>query len=159
MKSGSASKYPTLTVDEICDLKIPADKNCILFLWVTVPLLDEGFRVLKAWGFKYKTMLTWRKVMSLGLGYWFRGQTEHVLVATKGTIKALRYQKGNVIESKPGKHSRKPEEFWGLVESSLQDKGLDNRLEIFSRQEREGWDSMGNEIDGMDIRDVLKSKT
>jgi len=155
MKSGAESKYPTLTVDEICKLKIPADKNCILFLWVTVPLLDEGFKVLQAWGFKYKTMITWRKVMSLGLGYWFRGQTEHVLVAIKGNVKALRHQAPNFIQAKARKHSEKPEEFWELIEAALSGKGLDTRLEMFSRNPREGWDAVGYDVDGQDIRSLM----
>lgn len=156
MKSGASAKYPTLTVDEICKLKIPHDKDCILFLWVTVPLLDEGFKVLSAWGFKYKTMITWHKIMSLGLGYWFRGQTEHALVAVRGKVKALRHQKGNIIQAKARKHSQKPDEFWELIEPALEGKGLDQRLEMFARQDRDGWDVMGNEIDGVDIREILK---
>lgn len=157
MKSGANAKYETLTVDEVCALNIPADKNCILFLWITTPLMDEGFKVLKAWGFKYKTMITWRKTASLGLGYWFRGQTEHVLVAIKGNVKALRHQAPNFIEAKARKHSEKPEEFWELIEAALSGKELDARLEMFSRNPREGWDAVGYDVDGQDIRSLMNS--
>ncbi len=58
MKSGAVSKYPTMSLEDICDMSIPSDKNAVLFLWATVPLLPEAFTVMNAWGFKYKTMIT-----------------------------------------------------------------------------------------------------
>src|SRR5690349_18054715 len=92
MKSGSESKYPTMTLDELKEMNIPADKNSVLFLWATVPLLPEAFEVMKAWGFKYKTMITWRKIESNGMGFWWRGQTEHLLFRVRGNVKAFRMQ-------------------------------------------------------------------
>jgi len=110
MTSGSESQYKeTMTTDEICSMPIPkiTEKNSVLFLWATVPLLPDAFKVMEAWGFKYKTMLTWRKVMSLGMGFWFRGQTEHILFGVKGKVKAFRFQKSNFYQCKAGKHSQK----------------------------------------------------
>ena len=52
-KLGGAEKhYPTMTIEEICNLPIPAEKNSVLFLWVTSPMLEGCFKVIKAWGFK-----------------------------------------------------------------------------------------------------------
>ena len=58
--SGAEAKYPTMSVDEISALPIKdiASKNSVLFVWATVPLMPEAFQVMKAWGYKYKTLLS-----------------------------------------------------------------------------------------------------
>ena len=149
MKSGAEAHYPTMSIQEICDMPIKelADRDCVLFLWVTVPLLPECFAILDSWGFKYKTMLTWRKIMSLGLGFWFRGQTEHILVCTKGKVKAFRLQECNFIQCKSQKHSKKPEEFRELIERATAKMPERNKLELFARSETDGWDVFGNEVE------------
>lgn len=154
MKSGAEAKYKTLPLDEICNLNIKsiADKNCVLFLWATVPLLPEAFETMKAWGFKYKTTIFWRKIRSLGLGFWFRGQVEVLLLGIRGKVKAFRIQKANFIQTKSLKHSHKPKEFRELIEMC----GLKPRIELFATEKVEGWDAIGYEIDGKDIRDILK---
>lgn len=144
MISGAASKYSTMTLDEIVNLNVPSDKNSVLYLWATVPLLPEAFMVMKAWGFQYKTALTWRKIMSLGMGFWYRGQCEHLLFGVKGKIKAFRIQEANFIQCKAGKHSEKPIEFRQLIERST--PHLINKLELFAREENAGWDVYGNQV-------------
>ena len=144
--NGAALHYDVMSCQEICNLPIHSisDKNCVLFLWATVPLMPEAFKVMEAWGFKYKTMLTWRKVNSLGLGFWFRGQTEHLLIGTKGEVKCFHSQKPNVIQSKVQKHSEKPRQFRALVEEVT--KGIGPKIELFARERIEGWDSWGNQL-------------
>lgn len=146
MSSGALSHYPTLSVEEICNLPIPeiTDKNAVLFLWATVPLLPEAFQVMNAWGFNYKTMVTWRKVMSLGMGFWFRGQTEHLLLGVKGKVKAFRLQEPNFIQAKVLKHSEKPHEFRQLIERAT--PAFPAKIELFARQKHPGWHSWGNEV-------------
>lgn len=137
--------YPKMTTDDICQLRVAeiADKNSALFLWSTVPMIEDGFKVLSAWGYKYKTMLFWRKVMSWGMGFWYRGQVEILLLGTRGTLKAFHIQRANIIQAKVRKHSQKPDEFYELIEMA----GLEPRIELFARQKREGWDAWGNEVD------------
>ena len=144
MISGAEAKYPTMTVEEICALDIPAEKDAVLFLWATVPLLPEAFKVMEAWGFKYKTMLTWRKIMSLGMGYWYRGQCEHLLFGVRGKVKAFRVQKANFIQSKAGKHSEKPDEVRKRIVEMFGDELP--KVELFARQNHIGWDAWGNEV-------------
>ena len=148
MNSGSAAKYATLSIDEICSLKVKeiCDTKCVLFLWATVPLLPDALKVLDAWGFEYKTMLTWRKVLSHGMGFWFRGQTEHLLLGIKGDVKAFHSQKPNFIQSSVLhlQHSEKPAKFRGLVSEVT--RGLSPKIELFARQRIEGWDCWGLEI-------------
>lgn len=147
LTSGALAKYPTMSMDELISLKLPHSKNAVLFMWATVPLMPEAFQLMEAWGFKYKTMITWRKIMSLGLGYWYRGQCEHLLLGVKGKVKAFRVQKCNFYESKAGKHSEKPEYFRELIEMSVL-KSFDNpnKLEMFARAHKGGWDVFGNEV-------------
>lgn len=153
MRSGSCQKYRTMSVDEICQLPICniSGKDSILFLWATVPLIQYGFQVLDAWGYKYKTMIVWRKTMSWGMGFWFRGQCELCLLGIKGKVKPFRYQKANFIQAKVGKHSEKPQEFYDFIEPVC----VNPKLELFATKPREGWDCLGLEIDGNDICDIL----
>lgn len=141
MISGSASKYQVMSTEDICALSVGeiADDNSVLFLWATVPMLQDAFCVFTEWGFNYKTAIFWRKIMSLGMGFWFRGQVEVCLFG----IKAFRCQKPNFIQTKAGKHSEKPEELYKLIEevSPLP------RIELFARSKRDGWDAWGNEIE------------
>lgn len=169
--SGAETQYLTLSTQEIIDLPVRdiMEKNCILFLWATVPLMPDAFKVMEGWGFTYKTMITWRKIMSLGMGYWFRGQCEHLLMSTKGNVKAFRQQKANfykstlegtfqideLYQSKAGKHSQKPHYFRELISTAVKVSFEEpKKLEMFARSrdgmfsdyEYEGWDVYGNQV-------------
>lgn len=144
-------------------------------------MMPEAFKVIEAWGFQYKTMLTWRKVMSQGLGYWFRGQCEHLLVATKGSPKAFRQQVCNYYQSeydilddhvhqqRVGKHSQKPSYFRDLISKAVQVSFTDPppiKLELFARSregmfsdiEYDGWDVYGNQVNNSIELPVINSK-
>lgn len=89
------NQYPTMTVEEICALDVPSSTNSVLYLWATAPKLREALQVMDAWGFEYKSQMVWDKEI-LGMGYWFRGQHEILLVGTKGKFSpppaAIAYQ-------------------------------------------------------------------
>jgi N6-adenosine-specific RNA methylase IME4 len=76
------------------------------------------------------------------------------LFGIKGKVKAFRSSLPNVIEAPTTKHSKKPDQIYRFIDESE----LEPKVELFARHQRRGWDSIGNEIDGKDIRDVLKSK-
>ena len=135
-------QYPTMTDTEICALDVPVDKDAILYLWATAPRLESALIVMKSWGFKYKTQAVWDKVI-IGMGYWFRVCTEHLIVAVKGNVKAFRDMERTCYHEKRGKHSKKPEHFYQTIERVT----TGNRIELFARQKREGWDVWGNEVD------------
>ncbi len=80
--------------------------------------------------------------MSLGMGFWFRGQVEILLVGVKGKVKAFRIQKSNFVQAKAGPHSQKPKEFRDLIEQT----GLEPKIELFAREKTPGWDVWGNEV-------------
>lgn len=78
-----SNQYQTMKIEDICAMQVPSAADCILYLWATAPLLPEALRVVSAWGFDYKSCAVWDKEV-LGMGYWFRGQHEILIVGTKG---------------------------------------------------------------------------
>lgn len=113
------SHYPTMNIEDIKALPVAdiAEKDCALFLWVTFPCLLEGFEVIRAWGFTYKTVaFVWvkqnKKSDSLfwGMGYWTRSNVELCILATKGSPKRVDAGVHQVVVSHIEEHSRKPGE-------------------------------------------------
>lgn len=155
------SKYPTMQIEGIEKLPIAqlCDINCILFLWVTFPRLPEGLKVIKSWGFKYKSLgFCWVKENKLcnslfwGMGYWTRQNPEICLIGLKGKIKPLIKNVHTVILEKIRKHSQKPD----IVRKYIVDICGDlPRIELFAREKIEGWTSIGNDVDGMDIKESI----
>lgn len=150
MRSGAAAKYPLMSLSDLADLPIKsiAEKNCVLMLWVPVPLKIEIARsdILKNWGFTYKTTVFWRKEHRNGIGYWYRGVVEENWLCIRGKVKAFRVQKPNIIESIPRKHSQKPEEFFQLIEPPIRKYDLNPKIELFAREHRPGWTVWGNDV-------------
>ena len=105
-------------------------------------MILEGYQVVRAWGFTPKSFLTWHKTGRLGLGRWFRNDTEHVIFAVRGKLKLKRKDARNIFAAPVRAHSEKPEEFIALVESCSPGP----YLELFSRKLRPGWTTWGNEI-------------
>jgi N6-adenosine-specific RNA methylase IME4 len=146
------SHYPTMEIDDIRDLPVDrlADKDCALFMWVTMPCLVEGLSVLKSWGFTYKTIaFVWvkqnKKADSLfwGMGYWTRSNVEFCILATKGSPKRESAAVHQVIMSHIEEHSKKPQEARDRI---VQLMGDVPRIELFARQVPDGWDVWGNEV-------------
>jgi N6-adenosine-specific RNA methylase IME4 len=135
--------YPSMTIDEIKDLDVGgiAADDSLLWLWTTNAHLPEAFGILEAWGFQYKTMLTWGK-HKMGLGDWLRGQTEHCLIGVKGKPVVTLTNETTLLIAKSGKHSAKPEEFYALVEKLCPG----SKVELFQRRPREGWIGHGDEV-------------
>lgn len=138
----SANPYPSMSAKEIASLPVSAlaGDDCILWLWTTNAHMPDAFEILRAWGFTHKTILTWVKDY-IGLGDWLGGQTEHCLLAIKGRPTVLRTNQSTVIHAKRREHSRKPEEFYAIVESLCPG----SKCELFSRTNRPGWFSHGND--------------
>lgn len=169
--SGAGQKYETMTPVDIQnlwdDLQLDKiiNKDALLFLWTTNNMLPYAICCPDLWGFEYKTMITWVK-KNYGLGYWFRGKTEHCLFGIKGKVPALKMNLPNIIESKQVlKHSEKPPEFYQLVNdvATKYQKIIDKEiqiLELFGRKKSSSairWIVLGNEISGNDIREDLKA--
>lgn len=138
----SRAPYPAMTIHQIKSLPVPelAHEDCVLWLWITNSLVREAFECLDAWGFRQTTMLTWAKDR-VGVGSWLRGETEHCLLTTRGRPVVTLTDQGTLLMAPRREHSRKPDEFYEVVESLCPG----NKLEMFARQPREGWQSWGAE--------------
>jgi N6-adenosine-specific RNA methylase IME4 len=144
--------YNTMSTEEIKNLPVNeiADKNCILFLWVTNPLLPEGLEVIKSWGFEYKTVgFVWMKTYKksgkiwVGMGHYTRSSAELCLIATKGRVPVINRSIRQGIIAPVEEHSKKPAEVRDLIVKMYGDLP---RIELFARQTSLGWDYWGNQI-------------
>lgn len=146
------SHYPTLSIDQLCELPVNdiADKNSILFLWTTFPMLKESMQLIDSWGFKYKTIaFIWIKTNKIsptffyGLGRWTRGNTEPCLLATKGKPKRINNSISQLVISPIEKHSKKPDIVRELIVDLVGDLP---RIELFARNCANNWDAWGDEL-------------
>jgi len=140
----AGTSYPTMSIEEICAIRVPAAPDCALWFWVTTAFLIDGTaaRVLDAWGFEAKTMLTWVKDR-FGAGRYLRNQTEHCILAVRGKPLITGEATANVLNAPRRGHSEKPDEFFALVEKVCP---AQDRLELFARKERKGWVTSGAEL-------------
>ena len=154
--------YHTMNIKDIMALPVDkiADKDCILFLWITFPCLKEGIEVMERWGFKYKTCgFNWVKrnkkknTYFMGLGFWTRSNSEVCLIGTKGQPKRVSKSVPQICDARIMEHSRKPAE---IRERIVELCGELPRVELFARDKVKGWDSLGDEIDGKDIREAFR---
>ncbi len=155
--------YRTMSKEEIFSLPVAdiAADNCILFLWVTFPCLLEGLETIRCWGFQYKTLgFCWVKRCRKqtdkwfwGLGFWTRANPELCIIATKGRPKRVSKGVHSIVDTPIEQHSKKPDIVRKRIEELVGDI---TKIELFARTEYPGWMCLGDEIDGMDIRDSLK---
>ena len=153
-KGRSAERhYPTMAKEDIQNLPVKriSAKDSVLFLWVTAPCLIEGLELIKAWGFTYKTVaFTWVKQNKrndkpfMGLGYYTRANAEYCLIATKGKVlKRQSRSVSSVVISHIERHSKKPDEVRKRI---VELYGERPRIELFAREQADGWDCFGNEV-------------
>ena len=158
----ASAQYDCMSLQDIKDMNVGhhAAPNCVLWLWATNPLLRQAFEVIDAWGFKYVTGGHWVKrtkheKLAFGTGYALRCAGEPFLIASNGspeTAKNVRsvIEGEEVLQAGIREHSRKPEESYS--EAMRLAKGP--YLDFFSRQERDGWDSFGNEVNKFEREEV-----
>lgn len=153
---GSAARYGSMSIEALCALCPPAEKNAHLYLWTTNAFMVEAHTIARSWGFKPKTILTWVKMKpdgtpSMKTGYWFRSATEHVLFAVRGSLRLA--DKACVPTAFLGPrlaHSVKPDQFYSMVEKVSHGP----RLDMFARKRRSGWDAFGDQVEGSIILPV-----
>lgn len=140
------NQYPTMDLDAICALTVPAADDAVLYLWATSPKLEEAMRVIDAWGFTYRTCAVWDKEL-IGMGYYFRQQHELLLVAARGALPVPEpsVRPSSVIRVKRGPHSEKPAIVYELLEAMYPTFTATDRIELFSRTARPGWATWSNE--------------
>lgn len=136
--------YPTMSVEEIAALPIPADDNAHLYVWTINKYIRETYDIARAWGFEPSMLLYWLKQpMGLGHGGAFSPCVEPILFARRGKLPHKTRIDRNWWGWPRGRHSAKPEEFQTIVEQVSPGP----YLEMFARRKRPGWHSWGNEIE------------
>ena len=145
-------KYKLMGSREIRKLPVAdiTDKDCVLFIWIIYPLMEQALKVIKDWGFTYKTCaFNWVKnnkksdSFFWGMGYWTRSNSEICLIATKGKPKRISRSVHQIIFDRIREHSRKPDCVRDRIVELCGDLP---RIELFARQKTKGWDCWGNEI-------------
>ncbi|MCY4188991.1 MAG: MT-A70 family methyltransferase [Bryobacterales bacterium] len=157
-------RYETMELDEICNLGVAAlaKDNSHLYLWCPNALLPAGLAVMEAWGFTYKANVVWYKIRKdggpdgRGVGFYFRNVTELLLFGVRGSLRTLDpgRRQVNMIQSRKREHSRKPTAAYRVIE----DCSPGPYLELFARDERQGWVQWGDEL-GQDIPSYAPSYT
>lgn len=136
----ASNPYPEMSLEEIAALELPAADDCVLWLWTTHKFMRHSFALLDKWGFQERAILTWCKDR-MGLGRWLRSQSEFCIMATKGKPLIDLTNQTTVLHGPMREHSRKPDEFYAMVESLCPGRKID----WFSREKRPGWAQVGNE--------------
>jgi N6-adenosine-specific RNA methylase IME4 len=147
-------QYDCMPFDEMAALPVShlVRGDAALVMWATAPMLPDAFRLMDAWGFKFKTAGAWAKQSSTGRawtfgpGYILRSAAEFFLIGTIGSPRVRSRSVRNLIVEPVRGHSRKPEAGYELCEA-LYDGPY---LELFSRKSRPGWDAWGNETGKFD---------
>lgn len=164
--SGAAEKhYPTMTTAELCELPVRfmTERDAVLLMWVTWPLLNTAFPIMNAWGFGYKTGMPWIKMNGVpttdlygqivmrpypGQGWWVKGTSELLLIGVKGNAKPPENVPTGLI-SERFRHSKKPtnaHEYGQMFPGPY--------LEMFARRPYPGWDAWGNEVESDIVMEV-----
>ena len=145
--------YELMHTEDIMALPVGrlAQRDCVLLCWATGAMYPHALDCVKAWGFEHKSQMIWRKVTAagksaMGTGYWSRSMHEPVIIATMGKPTKIRGFP-SLFDGVRREHSRKPDEFYEMVERHS--IGI-RRADLFSRQSRKGWDGFGFETGKFD---------
>jgi N6-adenosine-specific RNA methylase IME4/predicted transcriptional regulator len=142
--------YPVMELADICALEVSewVEDDAVLFLWTTSPILQDAFKVIRAWGFEYKSSFVWDKVKH-NMGHYNSVRHEFLLVCTRGSCQPdAKRLFDSVYTEERTEHSVKPAHFRVMIEA-IYTSG--RRLEMFARSKRKGWDRYGHEAE---VRDV-----
>lgn len=153
-EGAAEDEYKTMTIDQLCAMPVSelAAEDCALFMWMVHPNIEDGFKVMRAWGFVPKTIgFDWAKQNRSGIGWFFgignytKSNTEPCYLGVKGNVaKMVASDKVSSLVVAPlTKHSRKPDEVRRRI---VQVFGDVPRIELFARMKAYGWDAWGNEV-------------
>jgi N6-adenosine-specific RNA methylase IME4 len=137
--------YAVMSVPEIAAMPVKqwVEKDAVLFLWVTSPILEESFEIIKAWGFEYKASFVWDKIRKV-MGHYNSVCHELLLVCVRGSCQPDVHKLfDSVVTEERTEHSRKPETFRQIIDT-IYPNG--RRIELFAREKHEGWVTYGNEV-------------
>jgi N6-adenosine-specific RNA methylase IME4 len=136
--------YAVMALADICAIPVKnwVEDNAVLFLWVTAPIAEEAFDVVRAWGFEYKAKFVWDKIKHV-MGHYNSVRHEELYICTRGACQPDKQQLFDSVQSieRSKNHSEKPVEFYDIIET-IYTHG--RKLEMFGRRKRDGWDVYGH---------------
>lgn len=160
---GRPQHYERMTLTDIKALPVHelAAKDCFLFFWTSGPYLKQAFSVIDDWGFKYSSIgFQWLKLRKgqlgepwnegsfcMGQGYTTRSNGEICLLAKRGKPRRLSASVREFLPAERREHSRKPDESISRIEQFASGP----YIELFARNQREGWTTWGNETDRFEV--------
>lgn len=138
----AADHYRTMPLAELEALPVSglAAPDSHLYLWIGATRIPDGLQIVEAWGFSFVALLTWKKP-AIGLGTWWRYQTEHLIHARRGSLRT-RPGLSNLFEARRSRHSEKPEIAYDLITRASPGP----YIELFARKPRAGWTVWGDEV-------------
>ncbi len=154
---GAGCHYDTMSIDALCSMPIReiTSDDCILFCWGTWTHLQEIQKLIRAWGFTYKTCgFVWVKTHAngskmMGMGRYTRANSEYCLIATCGSpprrlsAGVRQIYETETIKTEIKAFSQKPDIFRSRITKLIGDKRT--RIELFARTKIDGWDVFGND--------------
>jgi N6-adenosine-specific RNA methylase IME4 len=139
-----ALPYPTMDLATLAALPVGelAMPGAHLWLWTTNQHLEDGFHLMRRWGFTYLAPIT--LVKPSGMGFWFVSRTQTLLMGYRERceFRRARFRPTVLFMGNPARHSAKPECSYELIEAV----SAPRRVELFARSKRPGWDVWGNEV-------------
>jgi len=148
--------YPTMTVEEIKQLPVKelAAKDAHLYLWTINKYVEQAYAIARSWGFSVSCMLTWCKPRhGLGIGGAFVQTTEYLLFCRRGALETRTRVDTTWFLRERLRHSEKPSMFRDMI---VKVSGDLPRIELFAREEPDGWDVWGNEVgSGVELSDLV----
>lgn len=149
-KKNPSSHYACMSKEDINRLPVAhiAAPDCLLWLWAVNPMLPQALETMQAWGFTFVSAGSWSKrtesgKMRFGPGYWLRSTNEPYLIGRIGNPKIQDRGIPSGFDAPAREHSRKPEMAYGHARRMAPHV---QAIDLFSRQEREGFDCFGNEV-------------
>jgi len=133
-----SSPYPEMSFDELKEMEIPSNNDCILWCWTTDQFIWDAKELLENWGFDYKVILIWDKD-KMGIGSWLRLQCEFCLLGIKGKPLWEAKDIRDIIREPRTEHSVKPESFYKMIDDNF----IGRKLDYFGRKQRGGWEIYG----------------
>ena len=149
--SGEELDYQTISLEEIKSILEKAQKlgeeNHNLFLWAIDKTLWDAEKMAKELGYRLHARIIWNKVTGIPAAFTIRFGHEYLLWFYQGKLLPVATEERGKIHSvfteQVKKHSQKPEAAYQIIERLYPNT---NKLELFARNKRTGWDSWGNEV-------------
>lgn len=150
ISSGTELDYPVCSIEEIKEhlrqATNLATENNILFLWTIDKYLFQAQQIAEELGYKLHARMIWNKVTGIPSAFTVRYGHEYLLYMYRGKFTPVapeeRGKIHTVFTEKVKKHSKKPEISYEIIERLYPDL---NKLELYAREKREGFDRWGLE--------------